>query len=57
MTFQFDLNQKAYSVVDRFFRTRHALYLPSALMSALGQKQTFGLINAMSALPPKTDIG
>jgi len=25
-------------------------------MSALGQKQTFGLRNAMSALPPKADI-
>ena len=26
-------------------------------MSALGQKQTFGLFIAMSALPPKADIG
>ena len=26
-------------------------------MSALGQKQTFGLRNAMSALSPKADIG
>jgi hypothetical protein len=26
------------------------------LMSALGQKQTFGPGNAMSALPPKADI-
>jgi hypothetical protein len=26
------------------------------LMSALGQKQTFSDINAMSALPPKADI-
>jgi len=25
-------------------------------MSALGQKQTFGLRNAMSALPPKADM-
>jgi len=25
-------------------------------MSALGQKQTFGLRNMMSALPPKADI-
>jgi hypothetical protein len=25
-------------------------------MSALGQKQTFGLFIAMSALPPKADI-
>jgi hypothetical protein len=28
----------------------------SLLMSALGQKQTFGLFIAMSALPPKADI-
>src|SRR5262249_35297240 len=27
------------------------------LMSALGQKQTFGSRNTMSALPPKADIG
>jgi hypothetical protein len=26
-------------------------------MSALGQKQTFGPFIAMSALPPKADIG
>jgi len=26
-------------------------------MSALGQKQTFSDISAMSALPPKADIG
>src|SRR6516225_3596920 len=26
-------------------------------MSALGHKRTFGLRNAMSALPPKADIG
>jgi hypothetical protein len=26
-------------------------------MSALGQKQTFGLFIGMSALPPKADIG
>ena len=30
---------------------------PSPLMSALGQKQTFECIRAMSALPPKADIG
>src|SRR5262249_18551577 len=29
---------------------------PEPLMSALGQKQTFGPRNAMSALPPKADI-
>jgi hypothetical protein len=27
------------------------------LMSALGQKQTFGQVQSMSALPPKADIG
>ena len=27
------------------------------LMSALGQKQTLGHVRAMSALPPKADIG
>jgi hypothetical protein len=26
------------------------------LMSALGQKQTFGIVQFMSALPPKADI-
>ena len=26
-------------------------------MSALGQKRTFGHVRAMSALPPKADIG
>jgi len=26
-------------------------------MSALGQKQTFGSVRLMSAVPPKTDIG
>ena len=26
-------------------------------MSALGQKRTFELVRAMSALPPKADIG
>jgi hypothetical protein len=30
---------------------------PELLMSALGQKQTFGSGNPMSALPPKADIG
>jgi len=30
---------------------------PKPLMSALGQKQTFEWIRAMSALPPKADIG
>ena len=31
--------------------------IPEALMSALGQKQTFGPRKSMSALPPKADIG
>ena len=31
--------------------------LEGALMSALGQKQTFAVQNAMSALPPIADIG
>jgi len=26
-------------------------------MSALGQKQTLGMVRPMSALPPKADIG
>jgi hypothetical protein len=30
---------------------------PEPPMSALGQKRTFGLFIAMSALPPKADIG
>ena len=30
---------------------------PEPLMSALGQKQTFGCVRLMSALPPKADIG
>jgi hypothetical protein len=30
---------------------------PEPLMSALGQKQTFRRVRAMSALPPKADIG
>ena len=30
---------------------------PEPLMSALGQKQTFECVGAMSALPPKADIG
>ena len=30
--------------------------MPSHLMSALGQKQTFAVQNVMSALPPKADI-
>jgi hypothetical protein len=29
---------------------------PELLMSALGQKRTFGQLEAMSALPPKADI-
>jgi hypothetical protein len=29
---------------------------PSHLMSALGQKQTSGLVERMSALPPKADV-
>ena len=30
---------------------------PEPLMSALGQKRTFEYVRAMSALPPKADIG
>jgi hypothetical protein len=30
---------------------------PAPLMSALGQKQTSEQLRAMSALPPKADIG
>jgi hypothetical protein len=30
---------------------------PQDQMSALGQKQTFGIVQSMSALPPKADIG
>jgi hypothetical protein len=30
---------------------------PEPLMSALGQKQTLGLLRLMSDLPPKADIG
>ena len=30
---------------------------PTVLVSALGQKRTFGPFIAMSALPPKADIG
>jgi hypothetical protein len=30
---------------------------PEPLMSALGQKQTSELVQPMSALPPKADIG
>jgi hypothetical protein len=30
---------------------------PDPLMSALGQKQTFGPFITMSALPPRADIG
>ena len=29
---------------------------PEPLMSALGQKQTFECVGAMSALPPKADV-
>jgi hypothetical protein len=32
-------------------------YSPKPLISALGQKRTFSKLCAMSALPPKADIG
>jgi hypothetical protein len=31
--------------------------LRKAQMSALGQKRTFGIVESMSALPPKADTG
>jgi hypothetical protein len=34
-----------------------SLHILEALMSALGQKQTSEYVWAMSALPPKADIG
>ena len=37
--------------------TTESKHARSSLMSALGQKQTFELASAMSALPPKADIG
>jgi hypothetical protein len=36
--------------------TTESKHARSSLMSALGQKQTFGPARKMSALPPKADI-
>ena len=39
------------------FRVRLHSSSREARMSALGQKQTLGMVRLMSALPPKADIG
>ena len=46
------MNFKVCSNLDTWERSRDTLR-----MCALGQKRTFSKISAMSALPPKADIG
>jgi hypothetical protein len=58
------INAAELGMSDPFYRTARRLQLHAAAlkrqakqMSALGQQQTFAAREAMSALPPKADIG
>ena len=49
--------QQGFAMGEMGFRVSLQRSNPEPLMSALGQKQTLGCLSAMSALPPKADIG
>ena len=49
--------QQGFATGEMGFRGHVQGSNPEPLMSALGQKRTFEYVRAMSALPPKADIG